>query len=203
MRYTDTSLSMGENVRVAQQSGPSFGRMLRNRPMMRDERRRTEEWDGETERRARQRDSPSPLQRELSARCRHSDYKQKVFSPLTSSTGPSAGRRHRNAHYSQGVTATVCHQSVGLVALPRKTMPQQGHRSDSSWKRRGGRKQTGMMKYTHRRGKPFNFAVQPDRGVAGWTDREKKKNETTSIFKISVVRRKKKKRNKIKNKIYM
>lgn len=117
---------------------PSFGCVHRqcceNMAMMTDERRRTEEWDKETDRRAHQRDSPSPLQRELSACCRHSGYKQKVFSPLTSSTGPSAGRRHRNAHYSQGVTATVCHQSVGLAALPRKTMPQQGHHSDSSWK---------------------------------------------------------------------
>lgn len=109
-----------------------------NMPMMTDESRRTEEWDEETGRRVRQRDSPSPLQRELSACCRHSGYKQKVFSPLTSSTGPSAGRRHRNAHYSQGVTATVCHQSVGLAALPCKTMPQQGHHSDSSWKGKGG-----------------------------------------------------------------
>lgn len=49
--------------------------------------------------------------------CRQSGYKQKVFSPLTSSTGPSVGRRHRNA-YSPGVTATVCHQSVRLTALP-------------------------------------------------------------------------------------
>lgn len=51
------------------------------------------------------------------SRCRQSGYKQKVFSPLTSSTGPSVGRRHRNA-YSPGVTATVCHQSVRLCALP-------------------------------------------------------------------------------------
>lgn len=51
------------------------------------------------------------------SRCRQSGYKQKVFSPLTSSTGPSVGRRHRNA-YSPGVTATVCHQSVRLTALP-------------------------------------------------------------------------------------
>lgn len=49
--------------------------------------------------------------------CRQSGYKQKVFSPLTSSTGPSVGRRQRNA-YSPGVTATVCHQSVRLTVLP-------------------------------------------------------------------------------------
>lgn len=51
------------------------------------------------------------------SRRRQSGYKQKVFSPLTSSTGPSVGRRHRNA-YSPGVTATVCHQSVRLTVLP-------------------------------------------------------------------------------------
>lgn len=51
------------------------------------------------------------------SRCRHIGHKQKVFSPLTSSTGPSAGRQHRNA-YSPGVTATVCHQSVRFTVLP-------------------------------------------------------------------------------------
>lgn len=51
------------------------------------------------------------------SRCRHSSHKQKVFSLLTSSTGPSVGRQHRNA-YSPGVTATVCHQSVRFTVLP-------------------------------------------------------------------------------------
>lgn len=194
MRYTGTSLSMGKNLRVARQSEPSFGcihrRMLRNRPMMRDERRRTEEWDGETDRRARQRDSPSPLQRELSARCRHSDYKQKVFSPLTSSTGPSAGRRHRNAHYSQGVTATVCHQSVGLAALPRKTMPQQGHRSDSSWKGRGAENKQAW--WNIHIGVESHLILPCARIEALQDGRTEKKEKSNSIFKISVVRRKKK-----------
>lgn len=77
----------------------------------------------QTGRRERERGSGVPEGVSLSSsagavsRCRQSGYKQKVFSPLTSSTGPSVGRRHRNA-YSPGVTATVCHQSVRLTALP-------------------------------------------------------------------------------------
>lgn len=74
---------------------------------------------GETKRRKerRARGSLSPLQQELSASAVRVAMNKKVFSPLTSSTGPSVGRRHRNA-YSPGVTATVCHQSVRLSALP-------------------------------------------------------------------------------------
>lgn len=81
--------------------------------------RETGRWDkdrGKREGAVCQRESISSSAGAVS-RCRQSGYKQKVFSPLTSSTGPSVGRRHRNA-YSPGVTATVCHQSVRLTALP-------------------------------------------------------------------------------------
>lgn len=61
--------------------------------------------------------TPLPSSTGAVSRCRHSGHKQKVFSPLTSSTGPSVGRQHRNA-YSPGVTATVCHQSVRFTVLP-------------------------------------------------------------------------------------
>lgn len=90
------------------------------------------------------------------SRCHQSGYKQKVFSPLTSSTGPSVGRRHRNA-YSPGVTATVCHQSVRLSALPTDNASTRAQLRFIMT----GTKTTGMMKYTHQHCKSFNFNVQP------------------------------------------
>lgn len=78
--------------------------------------------------------------------CRQSGYKQKVFSPLTSSTGPSVGRRQRDA-YSPGVTATVCHQSVRLTVLPANNAST---RAQLRFITEGEKSQTtGMMKYTH------------------------------------------------------
>lgn len=123
------------------------------------------------------------------SRCRQSGYKQKVFSPLTSSTGPSAGRRHRNA-YSQGVTATVCHQSVRLAVLPAdnaSTRAQLRFIMEGVRKKNKKQKQTGMMKYTQQRGKPFNFIVRPDGGWFYAGRRGEKCND--NILKISVVHR--------------
>lgn len=90
------------------------------------------------------------------SRCHQSGYKQKVFSPLTSSTGPSVGRRHRNA-YSPGVIATVCHQSVRLPALPTDNASTRAQLRFIMT----GTKTTGMMKYTHQHCKSFNFNIQP------------------------------------------
>lgn len=75
---------------------------------------RTQRWEREDD--AYKRESLPSSARAVS-HCHHSGHKQKVFSPLTSSTGPSVGRQHRNA-YSPGVTATVCHQSVRFTVLP-------------------------------------------------------------------------------------
>lgn len=94
------------------------------------------------------------------SQCRQSGYKQKVFSPLTSSTGPSVGRRHRNA-YSPGVTATVCHQSVRLTVLPADNAST---RAQLRFITEGQKTETtGMMKYTHQHWKSFNFNVRRDR----------------------------------------
>lgn len=93
-------------------------KQLRKRDRGEDGERQTGRWDRQRDRRS---GVPEGVSLSSSAgavsRCRQSGYKQKVFSPLTSSTGPSVGRRHRNA-YSPGVTATVCHQSVRLTVLP-------------------------------------------------------------------------------------
>lgn len=86
--------------------------------------------------------------------CRQSGYKQKVFSPLTSSTGPSVGRQHRNA-YSPGVTATVCHQSVRLCALPADNASTRAQLRFITQRKKN--EQDGMMKYTHHDCKSFNF----------------------------------------------
>lgn len=130
-----------------------------------NERRRREREPG---RRVRPRGSSLPggvsLSRSSSAGavswCRQSGYKQKVFSPLTSSTGPSVGRRQRDA-YSPGVTATVCHQSVRLTVLPANNAST---RAQLRFITEGEKSQTtGMMKYTHQHWKSFHFNVRPDR----------------------------------------
>lgn len=102
---------------------PDFTTPERERDRGRDGWRETGRWDRQGGEKEKEREQCATGSLSLSSsagavsRCRQSGYKQKVFSPLTSSTGPSVGRRHRNA-YSPGVTATVCHQSVRLTVLP-------------------------------------------------------------------------------------
>lgn len=81
---------------------------------MRDRGQNTERWEREDNTYKRE---SLPSSAGAVSCCHHSGHKQKVFSPLTSSTGPSVGREHRNA-YSPGVTATACHQSVRFTVLP-------------------------------------------------------------------------------------
>lgn len=137
-------------------------KQLRKRDRGEDGERQTGRWDRQRDRRS---GVPEGVSLSSSAgavsRCRQSGYKQKVFSPLTSSTGPSVGRRHRNA-YSPGVTATVCHQSVRLTVLPADNAST---RAQLRFIMEGGKnkKTTGMMKYTHQHWKSFNCNVRPDR----------------------------------------
>ena len=118
--------------------------------------RQTKRWDKERRKGTLCQREPISSSAGTVSQCRQSGYKQKMFSPLTSSTGPSVGRRHRNA-YSPGVTATVCHQSVRLTALPADNASTRAQLKFITEVKKS--EQKDMMKYTHQHCKSFHFNV--------------------------------------------